>query len=176
MGYSRTRTRLTRFCALFLCGGVLFCARLAAAQDVGPCDEGRLDLRWPEGGGARGGAAHFAVEIAQTESERNRGLMFRSHMPQAAGMLFVFPAPQNVNFWMKNTLIPLDLLFADSHGVVTRIHSNAVPGDLTPIEGGGDVQFVLEINGGHAAHLGIKPGAQIRHPKITHAKWPCDTQ
>jgi uncharacterized membrane protein (UPF0127 family) len=77
---------------------------------------------------------------------------------------------------MKNTLIPLDMIFADETGRVTRVHANAVPGDTTPIDGGNDVRFVLEINGGLAKRLGIVPGAEMRHPSIPQdgAVWPCD--
>jgi uncharacterized membrane protein (UPF0127 family) len=91
-------------------------------------------------------------------------------------MLFVYPAPQRASFWMKNTLIPLDMIFADATGRVTRVHSNAVPGDETPIDGGEGVSFVLEINGGLARRLGIAPGAELRHPAVDPdtAAWPCE--
>ena len=65
---------------------------------------------------------------------------------------------------MRNTLIPLDMLFLSAKGVVTRVHADAVPEDETPIPGGNEVQYVLEINGGLAARLGIEPGAEARHP------------
>ncbi|MEM6897969.1 MAG: DUF192 domain-containing protein, partial [Pseudomonadota bacterium] len=70
--------------------------------------------------------ARFNVEVAETRAERNQGLMFREVMAQSAGMLFVFEAPQRVSFWMRNTLIPLDMLFMAADGTVTRIHENAV--------------------------------------------------
>jgi uncharacterized membrane protein (UPF0127 family) len=75
---------------------------------------------------------------------------------------------------MKNTLIPLDMIFADSKGVVTKVHSNAIPGDLTAIPGNGMVQFVLEINGGLAQQMGISEGAQLQHPSIVEGVWPCE--
>ena len=101
--------------------------------------------------------------------------MFRESMDPASGMLFVYEGPRRVAFWMKNTLIPLDMVFADATGRVTRVHSGAVPLDETPIDGGEDVQFVLEINGGMAARLGLVPGAEMRHPLIGQAAvWPCD--
>ncbi|MFM7445829.1 MAG: DUF192 domain-containing protein, partial [Tabrizicola sp.] len=113
--------------------------------------------------------------VADEAEERSRGLMFREAMPLNEGMLFVYDAPRRVGFWMKNTLIPLDMVFADASGTVTRVHPNAVPGDLTPIDGGEGVQYVLEINGGLAAKLGIAPGAVMRHPAIAAdgAVWPC---
>ena len=78
---------------------------------------------------------------------------------------------------MKNTLIPLDIIFADMTGKVTRVHANAIPQDLTPIDGGEGVGFVLEINGGLAEKLGIGPGTEFRHPTIPqdNAAWPCDS-
>jgi hypothetical protein len=89
-------------------------------------------------------------------------------------MLFVYESPRRAQFWMKNTLIPLDMIFADATGTVTRIHSGAIPGDLTPIDGGEGVAFVLEINGGLAERLGLGPGAELRHPAIgPGAAWSC---
>ncbi|MFM7335649.1 MAG: DUF192 domain-containing protein [Tabrizicola sp.] len=133
------------------------------------CAPGRLDIRWD------GGRESFVIEVADEAEERSRGLMFREAMPLNEGMLFVYEAPRRVGFWMKNTLIPLDMVFADPTGTVTRVHANAVPGDLTPIDGGDGVQYVLEINGGLAAKLGIAPGAVLRHPAIgaDSAAWPC---
>jgi uncharacterized membrane protein (UPF0127 family) len=91
-------------------------------------------------------------------------------------MLFVYETPQPVAFWMENTLIPLDMLFFDASGKLERVHENARPLDRTPIPGGNDIRFVLEINGGLATELGIEPGAELRHPSIDQAEaaWPCD--
>ena len=106
---------------------------------------------------------------------RSRGLMHRESMPRSAGMLFVYDKPQPVSFWMRNTLIPLDMIFMDETGVVQRVHDNAVPLDETGIKGGDDIQFVLEINGGLASRLGIVEGAELRHPAIgLNAAWPCE--
>ena len=134
-----------------------------------PCAVDRLDLRWD------GGRESFAIEVADDSAERAQGLMFVEAMPLSQGMLFVYDAPRRVSFWMKNTLIPLDMVFADATGTVTRVHANAVPGDLSPIDGGDGVQFVLEINGGLAGKLGIEPGAVLRHPAIPQsgAAWAC---
>ena len=134
------------------------------------CAPGRLDLRW------EGGKESFAVEVADDGEERAQGLMFRTELAPASGMLFVYEMPRRVSFWMKNTLIPLDMVFADASGTVTRVHSGAVPGDLTPIDGGEGVQFVLEINAGLASKLGIGPGTLLRHPAIPSetAAWSCD--
>lgn len=148
--------------ALFALPGL---ARAEAA-----CATDRLDLRW------EGGRESFAVEVADDGDERAQGLMFRTALAPASGMLFVYNGPTHPKFWMKNTLIPLDMIFADATGTVTRVHADAVPGDLTPIDGGEGVQFVLEINAGLAGKLGLVPGAQLRHPAIPadSAAWPCD--
>lgn len=140
-----------------------------AAWAEAPCAPDRLDLRW------EGGGESFAVEVADDAQERAQGLMFRTELAPASGMLFVYEAPRRVSFWMKNTLIPLDMVFADATGTVTRVHQGAVPGDLTPIDGGEGVQFVLEINAGLAEKLGIGPGTVLRHPAIppASAAWTC---
>ena len=120
------------------------------------------------------GQARFNVEVADDGEERARGLMFREEMARSSGMLFIYPAPQRASFWMKNTLIPLDMIFTDEAGRVMRVHSNAIPGDLTPIDGGEGVVAVLEINGGLAARMGIAPGAELRHPAFGDAaEWTC---
>lgn len=122
-----------------------------------------------------GGVARFTVELADDPAERSRGLMHRENMASGAGMLFVYERPQRAVFWMKNTLIPLDMIFMDPTGRVTRVHENAIPGDLTGIDGGQDVQFVLEINGGLARRLGIAEGSEMRHPAVGgDAAWPCE--
>ena len=120
------------------------------------------------------GQASFTVEVADDHAERAQGLMFVENMPTLAGMLFVYERPQRVSFWMKNTLIPLDMLFVAPDGEVLRIHENAVPGDLTPIPGGDGVQMVLEINGGLASRLGIAVGDVLQHPSFgPDAILPC---
>ena len=134
------------------------------------CAPDSVEVRGPAG------MARFTVEVADDGAERAQGLMFRESMPRSSGMLFVYEAPQRASFWMKNTLIPLDMIFADETGRVTRVHSNAVPGDTTPIDGGKGVRFVLEINGGLAARMGIAEGSELRHPAIPQATavWPCE--
>jgi uncharacterized membrane protein (UPF0127 family) len=90
-------------------------------------------------------------------------------------MLFVYDAPQQARFWMKNTLIPLDMVFTDRAGSVTHVHHDAIPGDLTGIDGGNGVYAVLEINGGLARTYGIAPGTVLQHPVFSGgpAEWPC---
>ena len=122
--------------------------------------------------------ARFNVEIADTDAERALGLMNREKLVASAGMLFVYDTPRRASFWMKDTLIPLDMIFADSAGRVTRVHSGAKPLDKTAINGGKDVRFVLEINGGLAKRLGIKAGSVLRNPVIDQAiaVWPCNSE
>jgi len=122
------------------------------------------------------GQARFRVEVADTVQERAQGLMYRDNMAKGAGMLFVYPRPQvAVAFWMKNTRIPLDIIFLDKTGVVQRIARNAVPYDETSLPGGSGIQYVLEINGGLAQAMGIDEGTELRHPAIgDSAAWPCE--
>ena len=160
---------MTSLRALLLAAlGLVASASLVRAE--APCAPDRLDLRW------EGGRESFAVELAATPEARSKGLMFRPAMDPGAGMLFIYESPRRAQFWMKNTLIPLDMIFADGSGTVTRVHSGAIPGDLTPIDGGEGVVYVLEINAGLADRLGIAPGTEFRHPAIpaATAAWPCD--
>ncbi|EDM71864.1 hypothetical protein RAZWK3B_17138 [Roseobacter sp. AzwK-3b] len=121
------------------------------------------------------GEARFSVEVADDDAERAQGLMNRESMPRSAGMLFVYPAPKRVGFWMKNTLIPLDIIFMDNTGMVQHVHHQAQPGDLRPKFGGDNIQYVLEINGGLSRQMGIARGTQLRHPAIAQdrAAWSC---
>ena len=121
------------------------------------------------------GKARFSVEVADDTAERAKGLMHRRSLPLSAGMLFIYETPQPLSFWMRNTLIPLDLLFIDDRGVVQKIHHSAIPLDETPIPGGDDLLSVLQINGGLAKRLGITEGSEIRHPAFAGntPAWPC---
>ena len=101
----------------------------------------------------------FTVEIARTDEQQQHGMMFRTAIAPDRGMLFPYDPPQSVGFWMKNTLIPLDLLFIRSDGTIVRI-STAVPHDESPVPSGEPVAAVLEIAGGRAAELGIREGDQ----------------
>lgn len=121
------------------------------------------------------GQAHFTITVADDPQERGQGLMHVPQMPLMTGMLFVFDRPQRAVFWMKNTLIPLDMIFAGADGRVLRVHANAIPHDESPIDGGDGVLAVLEINGGLAARLGIAEGDVLRHAAFgAAAAAPCD--
>ncbi|WP_090058898.1 DUF192 domain-containing protein [Celeribacter neptunius] len=149
----------------------------AAAQSACRADEVIITggtAAGAQGGTGTGHQARFSVEIADDAGERALGLMNRPEMARSHGMLFVYEKPQPVSFWMANTLIPLDMIFTDQHGVVTRVHSEAVPLDRTPIPGGDAVFAVLEINGGLAEAMGIMPGDVLRHPAFgAAAADPC---
>lgn len=140
----------------------------AGATRAAECAPDQVDLR------GEGTSLRFHVEVMDTEDEREKGLMFRESLPKFGGMLFVYETAQPVAFWMKNTLIPLDMLFFDGAGRLERIKSNAQPHDETPVFGGNDIRYVLEINGGLAEELGIEPGDEMRNPAIDGAAWPCD--
>lgn len=105
----------------------------------------------------------FDVEMALTEPQREHGLMFRKALGAYEGMLFDFYREQQVSFWMKNTLIPLDMLFIAGDGTIRHIHANATPLSTDTIPSQYPVRAVLEINGGTAGLLGIKPGDKVKH-------------
>lgn len=172
---SRNRAAILALCAALLGAPV-------AAQDAGPapavaeCRDDRALIRV-----ADDRALSFRVELADTVDSRAQGLMFRRDLPAGTGMLFVYPEPQPVSFWMRNTLIALDIVFADDRGVIRRIHPMARPLDETPIPGAAigdpdpDRLLVLEIAGGEAARLGLQPGQVIAYPALDKATaaWPC---
>ncbi|MBP2303457.1 DUF192 domain-containing protein [Azospirillum picis] len=115
---------------------------------------------------AGGGKFRFDVELALTQQQQAQGLMFRQSMPADAGMLFVYDRTQQASFWMKNTLIPLDMLFIAADGRIVNIHERAVPGSLDSVNSDGPVKAILELNGGMAARLGVHPGDRVVSPDI----------
>ncbi len=110
------------------------------------------------------GDVEVKVEVVATEAKIQKGLMFRQHLPTDAGMLFLMGEEKEWPFWMRNTLIPLDMLFIGADGRIATIHSRAVPLDETPISSKVPVVAVLELNGGTAERLGIKPGDKVVYP------------
>ncbi len=105
----------------------------------------------------------FDIELATNEAERERGLMYRKELGPYQGMLFDFHREMPVSFWMKNTLIPLDMVFIAGDGTVKHVHANAVPMSTDTIPSEFPIRGVLEINGGSARLLGIKPGDKVKH-------------
>ena len=149
---------------------VAFIASLWAQAALAVCAEDKLTVSGDFG------QATLSIDVADDPQERAQGLMFVEEMATLEGMLFIYERPQSVSFWMKNTLIPLDMLFAAPNGEILRIHENAVPLDRTAIPGGDNIQFVLEINGGLSRLLGLEVGAVIQHPSVPQdiAAFPCD--
>lgn len=103
----------------------------------------------------------FTVEIANTAVTRRDGLMGRTSLAPDSGMLFVFEEAAEQGFWMKNTLIPLDMVFIRADGVVANVHANAKPQDLSIISSAGPVLAVVELAGGRTKELGITPGSVV---------------
>ena len=115
-----------------------------------------------------GETAHqFTVEVVDNEQDRAQGLMFRTELAPDAGMLFDFNEARPVSFWMRNTFIPLDMIFIRTDGTIANIHVNARPQDPTSIPSDGPVEFVLEIPGGRSVELGIAAGDTVEHARIT---------
>jgi uncharacterized membrane protein (UPF0127 family) len=110
---------------------------------------------------AEGQVHRFVVEVARTPEEQARGLMERQSLAPDRGMLFPYQTPQAVAFWMKNTLIPLDMVFIAPGGRILRIEANTVPLSLEPVGSGEAVEAVLELAGGRSAELGIAAGDRV---------------
>ena len=112
------------------------------------------------------GAHSYQVELAETLDEKARGLMFRTSLPHNQGMLFVYEPPRRTAMWMKNTFIPLDILFIESSGRVAKVHSGAKPHDLSSIDSQKPVGFVLELLHGQARLMDIREGHMVYHATI----------
>ncbi|SMQ63419.1 hypothetical protein SAMN06295905_0812 [Devosia lucknowensis] len=127
-------------------------------------EEGRLSIQ------SATGNHEFTVELVDTPESRAQGLMYRQELADDAGMLFDFKEERPVSFWMRNTYIPLDMIFIEADGTVLNVHVNARPHDTTSIPSAGPVQFVLEIPGGRSVELGIEAGDQVSHSRIKAAQ------
>jgi uncharacterized membrane protein (UPF0127 family) len=141
--HGRWRIRFGPFAPVVVLLALLGCAR-------GPC----VTIAGADGNPR----ATVAVEVANTGAQRELGLMYRKHLGDNAGMIFVFPDAAPRNFWMHNTPIPLDMIFADAAGRVTGIVANAEPFSDKQVGVEGDSEYVLEVNGGFCAKNGIKAG------------------
>ena len=139
---------------------ILLLAPQGAAAELFDCPSDQVRVIAPDGTER----ARYQVSVADEPSERERGLMFVEELPRGEGMLFLFEAPGEAGFWMRNTLIPLDLLFIDETGRIVRVHPDAIPHDETPIWSGSPVIGALEINAGEAGRNGIAPGDLIGSP------------
>ena len=115
---------------------------------------------------AADGAHKFQIELATDDAHREQGLMFRRQMPPDAGMLFIYDRTQPVAMWMKNTDLPLDMLFIGPDGHIVNIRQRAVPYSQEVIPSAGPVKAVLELNGGVVSRLGIKSGDLVKGPGL----------
>lgn len=166
MGFRLTGTRArAAFTAIALSGTIVASGGAAVAA----CQDNRVELRgdW--------GTARFRVALADTPQTRARGLMFVEEMPAAAGMFFIFDNETIRTFWMRNTLIALDILYFDATGTWVSAAEDAKPMDETTLPSDGPAQYVLEVNAGLVARFGMGEGTEIRHPAIDQdsAAWPC---
>ncbi|MDB5627389.1 MAG: hypothetical protein JWR73_3191 [Tardiphaga sp.] len=112
----------------------------------------------------KSGVQVFAVEMARTEEQKTTGLMYRKELADGRGMLFDFSPEQQISMWMKNTFIPLDMIFIRADGRILRIAENTVPQSLSIISSGGPAKGVLEVIGGTARKYGIAVGDRVAHP------------
>jgi len=126
-------------------------------QDLATYPQGELDIR------AQGGTQRFRIWVADTPSRQRQGLMFVRDLPADQGMLFVNEAPRPSYFWMKNTYIPLDMLFIDARGRIVAIFANTTPHSLDPVGPDVPVKAILELRGGEAARRGIRAGDRVLH-------------
>lgn len=109
------------------------------------------------------GERQIDIEVAETSEEKAKGLMFRTSLPDTQGMLFPYSPPQEITMWMKNTYIPLDMVFIRADGIVHRIEARTEPFSEKTIASNGNVAAVLELAGGAAQRLGLKPGDKVVH-------------
>jgi uncharacterized protein len=139
-------------------------AMAAAAYLVAPLPAARGAEQQTLEIASKTGVHVFSVELAVTDEERERGLMFRRSVPEFTGMLFDFKRDQEVSMWMKNTYVSLDMIFIQSDGRIRRIAENTETESLKIIPSGGPVRAVLEVAAGTARKLGIEPGDRIASP------------
>jgi len=112
---------------------------------------------------AKGGRHIFDVEMALTDRQQSQGLMYRRSMKPDAGMLFDYVRPQRITMWMRNTYLPLDMIFIGADGRIINIAERTVPQSDAIIASKGRARAVLEVNGGTVSRLGIKPGDKVLH-------------
>ncbi len=153
---------------LLACSAVLMTAPAVMATGAEGCAADVIDIQ------TAGDPVRFRIEIADTDSARARGLMHREQMDPDQGMLFVYDRPSETAFWMKNTPLPLDIIFMNRRGVICSIAADTVPYSLDHIPSGCAAQTVLEVNAGQAVAMGLRVGAPARHSRILDPLWPCE--
>src|SRR5215470_19739728 len=140
------------------CAVAFAAAWLLAALPAGSAEQQTLEIV------SKSGVHVFTVELAVTDEERQKGLMFRRSLPESQGMLFDFKADQDVSMWMRNTYVSLDMIFIRGDGRIQRIAENTQTESDRIISSGGPVRAVLEVVAGTAKKLGIAPGDRVASP------------
>lgn len=149
-------------------GAVFGLTLVLAASAASACEDNLIDIRTSDG------FSTYSVEIADDAAERAQGLMFREEMAPDHGMLFVYPSGRPVAFWMKNTPLPLDIIYINERGVICGIVPNTTPYSEESIPSGCAAQTVLELNAGEAEAAGLRIGAPVRHPAVLRPVWACE--
>jgi uncharacterized protein len=150
--------------AALVCLGVLMTMMACAVESQAKMRQETLTLV------TAGGARQIEIEVATTPDEKSMGLMFRPTLADGAGMLFPYSPPQELTMWMKNTYISLDMVFIKSDGRVHRIEARTEPLSERIVASQGDVAAVLELPGGAAERLGLKPGDSVLHAHFAPPK------
>ena len=161
--YARTLPIAVRWAAIFVMP-ILLATVLSIAPVGAQMREDRLTLVTATG------RHEITIEVAETAQQKTLGLMFRTNMPENRGMLFPYGSPQEVTMWMRNTYIPLDMVFIRADGVVHRVEPRTEPLSERIIASKGPVVAVLELAGGVAAKLGLKPGDAVLHATFGNAR------
>lgn len=151
------RSALTLLALLGLVTGGSACAQSGPLQDLDTFPRGKLQISVGKK------QVDFDIWIADTPERQSQGLMFVRSLPEQRGMLFVHESPKPIGMWMKNTYIPLDMLFIRADGKVARVAANTTPHSLDTVESKEPVVAVLELKGGTAAKLGIRAGVTVKH-------------
>jgi uncharacterized protein len=163
----RIQRGIHELAAAFLCALLLWSAATAAPSS----DEQQLDKAFSRSTlkiATPDARLHkIDVWIADNDARRQRGLMYVEHMADDAGMLFIYPQPQPISMWMKNTHLSLDMLFVSANGRVDSIAENTKPMSTDTISSKSNVLAVIELKAGTAARLKIRPGAQVIHPAFS---------
>jgi len=159
---------LRRWClalaAAVTLGSTVVLAQSGPVEDLSAFPRGKLEIS----DGKHKKAKHtFDVWLADTPRRQQQGLMFVRALPDMRGMLFVHESPKPISMWMKNTYIPLDMVFIDSQGRIQQIVEQATPHSLDLIRSTDPALAVLEIAGGEARRLGLHPGQHVTHPALT---------
>jgi len=159
--------QLRRWClalaaAIALAGSTPALAQNGPLEDLAAFPRGKLEI-----GDGKKVRLKFDVWLADSPSRQAQGLMFVRALPDLRGMLFVHESPKPISMWMKNTYIPLDMVFIDAHGRIQQIVEQTTPHSLDIIRSNEPALAVLEIAGGEATRLGLRPGQQVTHPALT---------